>query len=103
MTTTTFKTIGKVLLTAGLSLGFMSGCIDAHAQQGAPATAYGEIQTYIVTDVDGGAVIGKTGDEGVILYQGEEFAILNEVTVGDEIEVTYGGEHDEILAVEWAK
>ncbi|OTW55328.1 hypothetical protein BK703_16590 [Bacillus thuringiensis serovar silo] len=97
------KTLGKVLLTAGLSLGLMSGCIDAHAQEGAPATKYGEIQTYIVTDVDGGAVIGKTGDEGVILYQGEGFTILDKVTVGDEIEVTYGGEHDEILAVEWAK
>ncbi|MDA2128689.1 hypothetical protein [Bacillus thuringiensis] len=103
MTTTTIKTLGKVLLTAGLSLGLMSGCIDAHAQEGAPATKYGEIQTYIVTDVDGGAVIGKTGDEGVILYQGEGFTILDKVTVGDEIEVTYGGEHDEILAVEWAK
>ncbi|ABY46777.1 hypothetical protein [Bacillus mycoides] len=97
------KTLTKVLLTAGLSLGLMSGCIDAHAQQGAPATQYGEIHGYEVTEVENGTVIGKTGDEGVILYQDGEFAILDEVTVGDKIEVTYGGEHDEILSVEWSK
>ncbi|WP_431819240.1 hypothetical protein LWL40_27740 (plasmid) [Bacillus thuringiensis] len=97
------KTLTKILLTAGLSLGLMSGCIDAHAQQGAPSTHYGEIQVYEVTEVENGTIIGKTGDEGVVLYQDGQFEILDEVSVGDEIEVTYGGEHDEILAVEWAR
>lgn len=97
------KTLTKILLTAGLSLGLMSGCIDAHAQQGAPSTKYGEIHVYEVTEVENGTVIGKADGEGVILYQDGEFAILGEVAVGDEIEVTYGGEHDEILAVEWSR